>query len=252
MRAAVLMLGVPELRDRLWQLDQIVVMGQGLCAAEHGSPYAWFAENPEQGQLFHQYMAARSQQVAPAVAAGSWCGAGMLVDVGGGGGAFLAEVLSQHRQWRGVLLELPEVLAHAKENFTTRGVLDRVELVEGDFFTTVPPGGTAYLLASILHNFGNDAARRILRNVRAAMGEGGGRVICVDMLLPKGDGPHPSLTLDLRMLTRTARGHERTCQEYTVLLQEGLGVTTRPQITSLPLGLSMLTVDVPPTAAGAS
>jgi ubiquinone/menaquinone biosynthesis C-methylase UbiE len=245
MRAAVLMLGIAELQQPLWRLAEILVTGESPFTAAHGSPYDFFAKHPEHGRVFAEYMTGRSAQIAPHVA-DEFCGegGGTLVDLGGGHGTIVAEVLAEHPGWRGVLLERPELLAGAERYLSDRGVLDRCELVAGDFFCEIPAKADVYLLAGILHNYGDGQAVKLLRNVRAVMGPGG-RLLCVDMLLPAGDAPHPGLALDVRMLTRTQSGRERTRSEYLALLERGLGGTVAPRVIRLPLGLSLVSTHLP-------
>jgi hypothetical protein len=239
MRASVLVLGMPELQQPLWHLADILRTGQsGLISANGGSPYTHFARHPDHGRLFHDHMISRSRQVAPRIAQ-EFCGEGTLVDLGGGYGTILAEILLQHPGWNGILVERPEVLPHAERYLTELGVIDRCELVDGDFFATVPPAAEAYLLGSIIHNYDDGEATAILANVGRAM-NATSRLLCVDMLLPEDDRPHPGLPLDIRMMTRTPGGRERTLADYHILLERGLGITASPRIIRLPLGLNML------------
>lgn len=80
----------------------------------------------------------------------------------------------------------------------------------------MPPGGDAYLLSHIIHDWAEDAALAILGNCRQAMGAGG-RLLLVEMVLPPGDEPHPGKILDLAMLCLVG-GQERTAAEYGDLL----------------------------------
>jgi hypothetical protein len=120
----------------------------------------------------------------------------------------LTELLRRHPNLRGILFDLPEVVAEAT-------VPDRCELVAGSFFDSVP-AGDAYVLSRILHGFDDERAGRILRNVRAAARHGA-RVLILDAVLPEGNEPHGAKWLDLLMLVLSG-GRERTEAEWRRLL----------------------------------
>jgi hypothetical protein len=125
-----------------------------------------------------------------------------------------------------MLLELPEAVRQAKTTVTDAGVDDRTELVEGDFFEAVPPGGDVYVLARVLHNWTDERAELILRRVREAM-TAGGRLIVLEQLLPEAElepGPGKGM-VDLLMLV-LLEGHDRTEADYRRLL-ERTGFTVR-------------------------
>lgn len=65
-----------------------------------------------------------------------------LVDVAGGEGLLLASVLEKHERLRGVLLDLPHAIEHARAAFASSAVADRCRLVAGDAFDAVPEGRT--------------------------------------------------------------------------------------------------------------
>ena len=83
----------------------------------------------------------------------------------------------------GVLLERPGMLKLAQEYLAEQGVADRCELVEGDFFSSVPVGGDVYVLKSILHDWDDERCAAILRNCRAAMDDAA-RLMIVELILP--------------------------------------------------------------------
>ncbi len=192
----------------------------GLDAA-HGMPWLEFlACHPENAMSFDAAMSERTAAFAPSVAAGyDFSGLRTVIDVGGGQGILLAEILRQHGQLRGVLFELPSVAAGAAAALTAAGVAGRSEIVAGDFFTAVPGGADCYLMANVLHDWDDRRAVRILHSCRQAMAPGG-RVLIIERLLP--DDPAralPTLLSDLNMLVLTG-GRERTNAEYAALLAD--------------------------------
>lgn len=173
------------------------------------------AAHPELGEPFQDMMADLNVLTNAAVAAAyDFAGVRCVVDVAGGNGSQLAAILQSNPQLRGVLFDLPYALDQARRQLTAAGVVDRCELVGGDFFERVPTGGDAYLLRWILHDYDDEQDVRILRNCRAAMPPDG-RLVVVELLVPSGEVPTSWVPkfLDLQMLLNSG-GRERTEAEF--------------------------------------
>jgi hypothetical protein len=110
------------------------------------------------------------------------------------------------------------VVPGAAEVIKTAGVSDRAELVGGDYFTAVPPGGDAYVLSHVIHQLSDTEAVQVLRNIRDVMAPDG-RVILVDPVLPEGDTPHAGKFMDITMMALT-RGRDRTEREIAEVLAD--------------------------------
>ncbi len=158
-----------------------------------------------------------------------------IVDVGGGHGALLAAVLQQATKASGVLFDLPSVVAGAGPVLDAAGVADRITVTGGSFFDAVPEGGDAYLLKTIIHDWDEDSALVILRNIRKAI-DPAGTVALIEMVLPDGTPHHPGMLLDLEMLV-AAGGQERTSSEYADLLAHAGFRQTRVVSTAGPVSL---------------
>ncbi len=112
----------------------------------------------------------------------------VVVDVGGGAAALLAEILRRSPRIRGVLAGPPEVIERASPALADAGLLDRCDLHTGDFLAGVPRGD-AHLLMSVLHDRDDEDSAAILARCRDAAGLSG-RVIIVERVLPDLlDGP---------------------------------------------------------------
>lgn len=158
-----------------------------------------------------------------------------VVDVGGGQGGFLVEVLKAFPRVTGVLCDRPQVIQEPAY-LTAAGLKDRCEIVGIDFFKSVPSGGDVYVLKRILHDWGDERSVQILRVCREAMGENA-RVLVVDAVVPPGNEPHPSKIMDILMMVGF-EGQERTEQEFRALYQRaGLKLT---QVVPTPSVLSIV------------
>jgi len=139
-----------------------------------------------------------------------------VVDVGGGYGALLSSVLREHSHLHGVLLDTPTVCAEAGRRLDAAGLAARCSVVEGDFFKAVPPGGDAYILQLVLHDWDDERALAVLRNCRRAMGRES-RLLLIEAVIPSGDASALGKLLDLEMLV-VCGGRERDESEYRALL----------------------------------
>ncbi len=99
---------------------------------------------------------------------GNWDSVHTVVDVGGGTGSLLAEVLRAHPTVRGVLVDLPDTVARSREIFRNAGVADRVTTSAQSFFDPLPAGADLYLLKSVLGDWPDREALAILKRCSEA------------------------------------------------------------------------------------
>ncbi len=148
-----------------------------------------------------------------------WEAVRTVVDVGGGTGALLVEVLRAHPGIHGTLVDLARTVARSNEVFRAAGVAGRVTIAGQNFFDPLPPGADIYLLRKVLSDWPDREAREILRRCSEAA-RPSGRVIVVNGVEP-GERASP----DLLMLVLVG-GKLRTLTEFRDLAgQAGLEVT---------------------------
>ena len=229
--------GSSEQRERWTLLVDSIRTGRSVVPTLHGNEsFDYFAEDPEHADLFNRTMASISRLTDASVAAGYDFGAyPTIVDVGGGHGLLLATILSATPGVKGVLYDLPAVVAAASKRLCYNGLADRVRIDPGSFFDKVPAGGDAYLLKNILHDWPDDKAVQILRNVHAAAGRHA-TVLLVELVIPDHDRDFPGKWADLEMLLNLG-ARERTAAEYRNLLGQAGFEMTRLVATASPLSL---------------
>ena len=160
-------------------------------------------------------MACFSEMENPGIAAAYDFPAGSRVlDVGGGRGGFIAEVLKAHPTVRGVLYDQPHVVRNATY-VAPPDVAARCEIVSGDMFASVPASADFYVVKRILHHWSDDVCVALLRAIRAAM-PASGRVLAVDAVLGPSGRADPNRISDLLMLV-LLRGRERTEDDFRAL-----------------------------------
>ena len=187
--------------------------------------FDWLAQHPEDASLFSETMIGVHGAEPPAVAAAyDFSELRTIVDVGGATGNLLTTILGSYPGTRGILFDLPHVVRDAPALIEARGLAGRVTIEAGSFFESVPPGGDAYLLSHIIHDWSEEQCLTILQNCRRAM-SADSRLLIIEMVLPEGDTPHTGKIIDMAMLVAPG-GQERTEPEYAALLgKAGLGLT---------------------------
>jgi len=213
---------VPKLLT--WErMADAVRTGRGMFEEVNGAPlWEALSREPEAEAVFNASMARRATgQAESIVAACDLSDVELVVDIGGGNGALLEALLTREPRLRGLVADRPDVAAEAVQRMATAGLADRCDTAAADFFKSVPEGGDAYVLSSILHDWGDEDCLRILRVVHDAMAPGARLWILEKVLDP--DPPRPAREqaelhlVDLHMLVLFA-GRERTSDQYAVLL----------------------------------
>jgi orsellinic acid C2-O-methyltransferase len=225
-RAWALLAGGP-IWQRWSELDQSVRSGSS-HRRRHGGVDGFedLGASAAAAALFYQAMVAITRPIAAAVAdAIDPAGVQRVVDVGGGSGELLAQVLAAHPSLHGVLFDLPHGLEGATAVLERAGVAARCTRVAGSFFDTMPEGAELYLLKSVLHNWDDARCVQILRGCRSAMAPQG-RVLVIERVMSERPGctrhDRAVARSDLNMLVALS-GRERTVREFAALFaQAGL------------------------------
>jgi hypothetical protein len=154
-------------------LTETLRTGRAAAPAVLGMGYwDYLATHPDQQALFDQSMVQRAQVLSLAcVPVLDWPASGTIADIAGGTGTLLAAVLQAAPGVHGILVDQPPVLERARPVLQRHGVADRCALSPGDLFAPPPPADL-YLLASVLHDWDDDHAARILAALRDAAARG--------------------------------------------------------------------------------
>jgi hypothetical protein len=196
-------------------LDEAARTGSETFPKTFGEEFwSWLGVRSEERTAFDSAMAEGKERKAGRLAKVELHAGETVVDVGGGNGALLGELLRGRPEVHGIVFDLPET----ERDEGSFG--DNVEFVAGSFFERVPRGD-AYVLSSILHDWGDERATAILRTIRAAA-RPGARLFVAETVVQPGNDPDGSKWLDLLMLV-LAGGRERTEDEWRALL-EGAGL----------------------------
>ena len=197
--------------------------------------FAWMAARPNIARTFANHMAGYRQgrpswmdpdfyPVAERLVKGFKGGKDdvLLVDVGGGIGHDLTEfsIKYPHLPGRLILQERPEVIAQIASTESP------FEPTVHDFFTPQPiKGARAYYLHSVLHDWTDDHARNILRQLIAAMEKGYSKILINENAVPDIGASWKTTALDFFMMALAASAERTEAQWRALLGSVGLKVT---------------------------
>ena len=188
-----------------------------------GRPF-WedLAAHPEVSASFDALMGPEGHGIPSAdiPLAGGWGAVRTVVDVGGGTGSLLAEILTAHPALRGTLVDFPATVAGSRTIFESAGIQDRVTIAAQSFFDPLPAGSDLYLLHKVLDNWPDREARTILTRCADAARPNGLVVVMTGVT----DAPQADPELLMMVLVG---GKNRTLAEFRALADTaGLEVRT--------------------------
>ena len=217
-RDMTLWMGDPAHEHAWEEIVYSVQTGKPCFDRSHGSGvFEYFEANPALGATFNAAMSSFSGRIGGAVlGAYDFGGLSTIVDVGGGHGVLLEEIVRATPGTRGIVFDLPKVIEGAKKRIASTDVASRLSTESGSFFDSVPAGGDAYILSHIVHDWDDERAADILRRCGEAMGSGG-RVLVLEQVIAEGNDPDFGKLLDMEMLAMTPGGRERTEAEFREL-----------------------------------
>jgi orsellinic acid C2-O-methyltransferase len=224
MRASVMLFAGTRIQDNWKELEWCVRSGQPSFRRmdPDGDAFAQIAKDPEMAAVFDKAMATFAPLTAMAVAAAyDFSSFGTVADVGGGNGALLLGILAANPSLRGIVFDQPHVAERAREHVAQAGMTDRLRIVGGSFFDGVVEGADAYMLKHVIHDWDDEQAGAILRNVRKVT-PAHGKLLIVEGVYPaRIDGSLESrgaAANDVNMLVSTG-GRQRAEAEFDALFR---------------------------------
>ena len=157
-----------------------------------------------------------------------WAPVRSVVDVGGGTGALLAEILRARPGIRGILVDLPSTVTRSADVFQAAGVAARVTVAGQSFFDPLPAGADLYLLKNVLADWPDREATALLTRCAEAA-RPAGRVVILGGVSA---GEHGEASPELLMMVLVG-GKDRTVREFGALArQAGLEISTAGRLPS--------------------
>jgi hypothetical protein len=206
--------------DRIW--SSLETIGGTLRTGEPGrgnGDFSGMHADPEASDIFNRAMAEQSQPVARAVAgACDFSSYDFIMDVGGGYGALLIEILRAHPALRGMVYDLEAIGPGALRYLAEAGVGGQASFVGGSFFESVPRGADCLLIKYILHDWPDADCLTILRHSRAALAPGAAAIV-IERVVPETVSTKDDAVVRADLVMMPISGKERTLGEYHVLLE---------------------------------
>ncbi len=193
--------------------------GDNPCEKAHGGGvFERITASPDLAALFNQAMTSHTGRYADAfLALPEFTTAQTIVDVGGGEGQLLVDILTAYPKLRGIVFDLPTTRESAERLLAQSLLSDRCKFISGNMFLAVPPGGDVYILKSILHDWDAEKCVQLLQNIEKVMLPDA-RLLLIERIMPYDLEQSISMTTaDLNMLCLNG-GAERTADEFASLL----------------------------------
>jgi hypothetical protein len=201
-------------------LLEAVRTGQPAATLSLGRPFfEWINDNPELAELQNETMAGFTRNArGDLLDEYDLPGGTTVADIGGADGTLLVELLACHPERKGIVYDLPSSVAAARPTVEAARLHDRVAVVAGDFFESVPTADV-YTLSAVLQDWNDSSSLRILGNIAEAAPAGAWLVV-IDMVVPDGDGQDRATVVDVLMFGMLG-GRQRSLSEWRHLLDRG-------------------------------
>lgn len=213
--------------DRLWMqfsdlTHQVKTGGQTQKLLGGAEGFEAMRNDPEGLHTFQQAMAESSRTAArDAMGVYDFGRFRRVLDLGGGYGGVLGELLKSNPGQTGVVCDLPFLKDGAEGYLAGAGVGGRAEFVGGSFFEAVPAGFDLILMKFIIHDWSDPEATTILKKSREAAAADT-TLVLIEQVVPEVVAFTPEhqavIRGDLTMMG--IGGKERTAEEYRVLLAD--------------------------------
>nr|BAN63363.1 flavonoid O-methyltransferase [Carthamus tinctorius] len=206
------------LRSFLQNLSKSIAEGGTTTMKIFGLDFwSFLSVNPRSNEIFNEGMACRTRITMDALMSKYRFDElkGTLVDVGGGLGAAINEIVTAYPHLNGINFDLPQVISTAPK-------YEGVTHVGGDMFESIPPADSIFI-KSIMHNWGDTECIQLLKNCRNSIPIKTGKIIIVDIILHHGGDnvfEDTRIAHDLLMLSSFGSGKERTEEEWKKILNE--------------------------------
>jgi hypothetical protein len=148
-----------------------------------------------------------------------------IIDVGGSTGSKSVSILKANPELKAVVFDRPEIIKGAREKWQGKeagSVLSRMEFIGGDALESIPEAesdGDVYMFIAVFHALDDNDCRKILHNLKVAMGGKSSYAVIADAVSSEVDIAPVIASMDMQMLMGT-KGRERTLSEWKQLFND--------------------------------
>lgn len=224
---------------QIWE-DSFYSVKTGKSALDklHGTDFHSFvAQDPEKTRIYNEAMTSLTSSLIPKVLASyDFSHYSKIVDIGGGQGILISEILKNNPNLKGILFDQPHVVEEARTFLEAKGVAERCEFVGGNFYESLPSGADIYLMKHIIHIPNIELTRDVLKNCYEVMTKDA-KLVLLEGVVPPPNQSSFTKWLDLNMLVVSSGGRERTEEEYRELLAKAGFKVTKVIYTQAPVDI---------------
>jgi SAM-dependent methyltransferase len=204
--------------NRMARLHETVLTGRPIRDDRGEELYDYYTRYPEERGWHAAAMADLTTDAGQAMAEQYDFGPyHEIVDIGGSMGLLLSKVLPAAPHVHGTVVDRPPIVENAREVARTYGLGDRLSFFGGDFFASDLPKGDLYLLKTVLCDWGDENAARILANAFRCTPPGG-KLAVIDWVRPDDPAPHELDIMSISLEVVTG-GRVRTEAEFVALIE---------------------------------
>ena len=221
-RALIRMFGIKSTRQAMAEYENAIRTGRSGYEIAHGaaSPFDIVAARPDEAAIYHDGMSVDSELISKILGQCDFTGVHTIVDVGGGRGTLLARLLAAYPDKRGILFDLPEVVANTV--LADYGVSERCEVRAGDLRVDVPAAGDCYVLKNIMHARPDDDCVALLDLIRKN-GTSKAKVLIIENVMDDGSRLDFAKIFDLFLLLGGNQTRVRSEEEFrNIIVRSGL------------------------------
>jgi hypothetical protein len=192
----------------------------GKPALKQDAESGWYHDYPERALLMDKAMAVYSSLSLPALlSCYDFSAFRVLMDIGGGVGQMLTNILTANPALNGIVFDIPETVKRASSHIQSQGLENRCQIIAGDMFTSIPAGADLYLLSKVLNNWDDRHALELLKNIRVAMPDKA-KLIIVENLASTASPSMEEVFRDLMFLSCSNGGKVRSLAEFRELITD--------------------------------
>lgn len=182
--------------------------------------FTYLKNNPARNKVYNEAMSNTSSLIAGALlSVYSFKRSRVIVDVGGGSGVLLANILTEYPNITGIVFDLEHVVKEVDTTARAFGLEERLRPVSGSLYEEVPSGGDTYILKNVIHILTDEEASELLGKIKKELPDYG-RVLIFETIIGKRNINKTSLKLDIQMMVGRPGAKERTKEQFKQLIEK--------------------------------
>jgi len=152
-----------------------------------------------------------------------------FADIGTAQGDLAVQIAIANPHVSGVGFDLPVVAPVFEAYVEQNGVQERLDFVAGDFFSDDLPDADVLTMGHILHDWGLDEKRTLIRKAHEALSDGGALIVYESIIDDDRSQNAFGLLMSLNMLIETEGGFDYTAADCMSWMKDAGFTTTRAE-----------------------